>query len=122
MGPPNNRYRGHDKCSTRGRAYCTCPQNTKETSEETSVNLKNLVKDFPVKGMSSSELTDIVSYVISALVEVPVTETVEVGDWVISKIDNKTFYVSERYSSSDMSRFLHDEFTRRKLIKKVDEI
>jgi hypothetical protein len=86
------------------------------------MNINNIIKDKPGKDISSSDLTDIISYFISAIREVPVTETIEVGDWVISKVDERTFYVSEKYSNADMSRFMHDEFTKKKLIKNVDQI
>lgn len=86
------------------------------------MNLKNLIKDPPAKNLNSSELMDVISYVISIIKEVPVSETIEVGDWVINKIDERTFYLSERYSSSDMSRFMHDEFSKKKLIKTVDKL
>jgi hypothetical protein len=86
------------------------------------MNLKNLIKDTPVKNLSSSELMNVISYVLSAIKEISITETIEVGDWVISKVDERTFYLSERYSSSDMSRFMHDEFSNKKLIKVVDKL
>jgi hypothetical protein len=86
------------------------------------MNLKNLIKDLPAKNINSSDLIDIINYVINIIIEVPVQETIEVGDWVINKIDEKTFYISERYSSSDMSRYMHDEFCRKKLIKVVDKL
>lgn len=86
------------------------------------MNLKNLIKDFPAKNISSSDLNDIINYVISVIVEASIQETIEVGDWVIGKIDEKTFYVTERYSSSDMSRFMHDEFCKRRLVKVVDKL
>lgn len=86
------------------------------------MNLKNLVKDPPAKNLSSSELMDVISYVLSVIKELPITETIEVGDWVINKMDERTFYLSERYSSSDMSRFMHDEFSKKKLIKNVDKL
>lgn len=86
------------------------------------MNLKNLIKDPPAKNLSSSELMDVISYVISVIKEIPVSETIEVGDWVINKIDERTFYLSERYSSSDMSRFMHDEFSKKRLIKNIDKL
>lgn len=88
------------------------------------MNLKNLIKDLPIKSINvnSSELMEIINYTLCVILETPVQETIEVGDWIIHKIDEKTFNISERYSSSDMSRFLHDEFCRKKLIKRIDRL
>ena len=86
------------------------------------MNLKNLVKDLPAKNITTNDLSDIVNFVLCIIVETPVDETIEVGDWVINKIDEKTFYLSERYSSSDMSRFMHDEFCEKKLVKTMERL
>jgi hypothetical protein len=84
-------------------------------------SLNNIVKDIPIN-ISSSELSDIINLVLCVIVEIPVNDTIEVGDWVINKIEDKTFYLTKKYSSSDMSRFLHDEFCKRKMVKKQDRL
>lgn len=87
------------------------------------MNLKNLIKDVPKKEhVSLSDVLDIINYTINKIVEAPIDDTIEIGDWVLSKVDHNTINIQERYSPVDMSRFLHDEFARRRFIKTVDKI
>jgi len=83
--------------------------------------LNNLTKDLPIN-LSSSELSDVLNLVLCIIVEMPINDTIEVGDWIINKIEDKTFYLTKKYSSSDMSRFLHDEFCKRKMVKNLDQL
>lgn len=87
------------------------------------MNLKNLIKDIPRKeNVSLSDVLDIVNYTLSQIVEASIEDTIEVGDWVLSKVDQHTIAIQERYSPADMSRFLHDEFLKKRFIKNVDKL
>ncbi len=87
------------------------------------MDIKALIKDIPRNtNISPSDITNILNYALARLVLVPVTETIEVGDWIINKIDERTLHLTERYTDSDMSRFLHDEFTKQKMLKTIDKL
>ena len=84
-------------------------------------NILSYIKDLPIN-VNSSDLSNILNFVLCMIVETPINDTIEIGDWVVNKIDDRTFYLTEKFSSSDMSRFLHDEFCKRKMIKNNDRI
>ncbi len=85
------------------------------------MNLATIVKDLPRKNdINVADFMDIVNLAICLIVESPVGEPIEVNDWVIFKVDERTINIRERYQSSDMSRFLHDEFSVKKLIKEIE--
>ena len=91
--------------------------------ESVSMNLANMIKEIPKKkDVSISDLMDLINTVMSIIVETPINEPIEVNDWIIFKVDNYTFKIQHRYTPADMSRFMHDEFSKKRLIKIVDKL
>lgn len=85
------------------------------------MNLANIVEDLPRKGeLSVSDFMDIVNMALCLIVEAPINEPIEVNDWVIFKVDERTINIRERHQSADMARFLHDEFSVKRFIKEVE--
>lgn len=87
------------------------------------MELKKLIKDLPgSKRLTLLEVTNMFNFMLCRLVDLPLEDTLDVGDWIVSKVDKTTIYLSQKYTAVEMSRMMHDEFNKSGLIKKVSRL
>lgn len=91
---------------------------------ENGNGVHNKIKDIAEKnGISETALTNIINFIICELLDIGAGVSINVGDWILTKIDNSNcFYVDKKYTDADMSRFVCDEFTKRHLLKNHDKL
>lgn len=86
-------------------------------------DFKQRIKELAKKsGIGEIDIINVANYVICEIIGMPAGTSVEVGDWTITSVDGKCFYISEKYTDADMSRFLHDDFTKKNLLKENDRV